>query len=161
MIWTIFPSVREQTEQKKQGIHISLRRFSDMCIPPVGATIFHLCMLFDWCFNPSCVTSCVRWYWRYFLQQDNKKTGDTHLSAPVQWYVYPSCERHIIPSLHVVWLLLDSEVMRVWGENLQRWSCWKNLVHSCPFNKTTVNSELKTFKITQNTTSEAKGQLFR
>ena len=90
---------------KKQGIHISLRRFSDMCIPPVSATIFHLCMLFDSRLNPSCVTSCVRWYWRYFLQQENKKTGDTHISAPVQWYVYPSCERHIIPSLHVVWFL--------------------------------------------------------
>ena len=89
---------------KKQGIHISLLRFSDMCIPPVSATIFHLCMLFDSCLNPCCVTRCVRWYRRYFLQQENKKTGDTHIPAPVQWYVYPPCERHNFPSLNVVWI---------------------------------------------------------
>ena len=67
--------------------------------------IFHLCMLFDSRLNPSCVTNCVRWYRRYFLQQENKKTGDTHIPAPVQWYVYPPCERHNFPSLHVVWFL--------------------------------------------------------
>ena len=36
--------------RKKKEIHISLRRFSrfsDMCIPPSSATIFHLCILFD------------------------------------------------------------------------------------------------------------------
>ena len=90
---------------KKGGIHIFLRRFRDMCIPPASASIFHLCMLFDSCLNPSCVTSCVRWYRRYFLQQENKKTGDTHIPAPVQWYVYPPCERLNFPSLHVVWFL--------------------------------------------------------
>ena len=31
-----------------------------MCIPSASATIFHLCMLFDSCLNPSCVTSYVR-----------------------------------------------------------------------------------------------------
>ena len=35
-----------------------------------------------------------------------EKTGDTHICAPVQRYVYPSCEHHNIPSLHVVWLLV-------------------------------------------------------
>ena len=30
--------------RKKQGIHISLRRVSDMCIPSASATIFHLCV---------------------------------------------------------------------------------------------------------------------
>ena len=46
-----------------------------MCIPSASATIFHLCMLFDSGLNPCCVTSCVRWYRRYFLQQEKKKQG--------------------------------------------------------------------------------------
>ena len=35
-----------------------------------------------------------------------EKTGDAHICAPVQRYVYPPCEHHNIPSLHVVWLLV-------------------------------------------------------
>ena len=71
--------------------------------PPASATIFHLCMLFD-----SCLVVLL------FLLDDTtilplareEKTGDTHICAPVQRYVYPSCEHHNIPSLHVVWLLV-------------------------------------------------------
>ena len=35
-----------------------------------------------------------------------EKTGDTHICAPVQRYLYPPWEHHNIPSLHVVWLLV-------------------------------------------------------
>ena len=33
--------------RKEKEIHISLRRFSDMCIPLSSATIFHQCILID------------------------------------------------------------------------------------------------------------------
>ena len=80
--------------------------YSVICVfppPPASATIFHLCMLFD-----SCLVVLL------FLLDDTtilplareEKTGDTHICAPVQRYVYPSCEHHNIPSLHVVWLLV-------------------------------------------------------
>ena len=36
-----------------------------------------------------------------FRKRREEKTGDTHISAPGQWYVYPFCERHKFRWYHI------------------------------------------------------------
>ena len=113
MISTIFPSAREE---KTGDTHISAP-VQWYVYPPASATTFQLCMLFDSCLNPCCVTSCVRWYRRYFLQQENKKTGDTHISALVQWYVRGTQRGYSSKPLNIALLNVKGKIDRSIGIN--------------------------------------------
>ena len=84
---------------KEQGIHISLRRFSDMCIPPASETTFHLCMLFDCCLSQMIST---RFPW---AREDKtvKNEEDTDSSALTQWYLFHPESANNLPPSRVLW----------------------------------------------------------